>query len=116
VAHVKAFVLALALFNTDALAQAATEVFIPIGRSPGVSGKTSIVGVIESREPGDGLVVAGRQFFVDFDTQIYLDRNKLRETNTIGTTRDLQIGVTVEVKPQRENERVADWIKVEVTQ
>ncbi len=103
--------------------QKATEMFIPIGQSPGLSNKVTVVGTIESVDPGNQtLVVTGSAgtwtVQVTKTTRIWVDRSKLRESNTYGTFEDLQKGRVVEVKYEgirRESTGPAEWIKVQVT-
>ncbi len=40
--------LAVLLLAGTAHAQQATEIYIPIGKSPGLSGKTTVIGTIEN--------------------------------------------------------------------
>jgi len=98
--------------STNAWAQAATEVHIPIGRSPGVSGVTSVIGTVESVDP---FTVAGRTFELTDRTIVYLDRNKLQRTNSVGVFGSIELGDFVEVRPLSRQPSVADWVKVEVT-
>lgn len=102
--------------------QKATERYIPIGQSPGVSQKvTSIGDIAEVDEPKRTVTIlepAGRRTVSITDsTRIWLDRTKLKQTNLTGTFADLQRGRRVEVKFQdAERRQVADWVKVEITQ
>lgn len=95
-----------------------TERYIPVGQSPGVSGKTSWIGVIEATDPkartitlalGDRrlrIAITGR-------TRIWLDRSRLKQTALGGSYGDLQPGRRVEVKyGDAKGERIAEWIKV----
>ncbi len=104
--------------------QKATEVFIPIGQSPGVSYKLTIVGTIERIDPQTrtiaGAAPAGPwSANVTPRTKIWLDRSKLRLTNQKGAFADLRTGLLVEVKYEDPAGRVqgkgpAEWVKVEV--
>jgi hypothetical protein len=101
--------------------QEMTEMYIPIGQSPGVSGKSSLVGAIESvNVQNHTLAVSGPsgiQAIVLTDrTRIWLDRTQARLPNEIGTLASLQKGLKVEVKLRdADQKRVAEWIKVQVT-
>ena len=101
--------------------QKATEQFIPIGKSPGVSAKNSIIGEIDQYdEAGRTITVStpsGKHTIKMTDqTKIYLDRTKLNQGGIKGSTADLQKGRRVEVKyKDPENKANADWIKVEIT-
>jgi len=100
--------------------QKATEQFIPIGESPGVSRKlTSIGEIVEVNAAARTVTIAdsaGRQTVrVTDQTRIWLDRTKLKQTNLNGSFADLRAGRRVEVKyadPARRD--VAEWVKVEV--
>jgi hypothetical protein len=103
-----------------ARAQEATEIFVPIGQSPGVSGKLSLIGPIAAVDRANGTVTvaaaAGTKVVQITDrTRIWLDRSRLKLPNRTGTLADLQRGRTVEVKPQQDAlGTAAEWIKVEV--
>lgn len=102
--------------------QKATEQYIPIGLSPGVSQKITSLGVIDTSsvrqrtvtiaEPG-----ARHTVKVTDKTRIWLDRSKLKLPNLRGRFEDLRKGRRVEVKYlDPESRQVADWVKVEMTQ
>lgn len=103
-----------------AAAHRATERFIPLGQSPGVSHNFTVVGKIEAVDanrrsvtiatPSGKLVVEIRK-----DTSIWVDRTKQKLTSLDGAFVDLKSGRTIEVKfidPDRK--QVAEWVKVEV--
>ena len=103
--------------------QKATEMFIPVGQSPGLSGRYTVVGRVEAVNAKDRTVtIVGssgtRTASMTSRTQIWLDRSKLRLSNQKGTLADLRKGLTVEVKyANGEKEKgVAEWIKVELTE
>lgn len=117
----RSFVLTVIMAAAGALpleAQRETERFIPIGRSPGVSGVTSVIGTIEAADTtGMTIRVAAPSGSVAVRftsaTDIWLDRSEQRQTALVGGRGDLVVGRRVEVKfvdPQRRE--VADWIKV----
>lgn len=100
----------------------ATERYIPIGKSPGVSGQYSYLGTIEAVD------VDGRRVGFDYPeglhwvrivdrTRIWLDRTRLGQTNVPGRVRDCVPGRTVEIKfEDAERREVAEWIKIRVPQ
>jgi hypothetical protein len=100
-------------------AQRMTEQFIPIGRSPGVSGSNySVLGTIDSvNVAAKTLRIAGPQgpvivTFTD-STHIWIDRSAQGESALIGKPTDLTVGRRAEVKfVSKERRTVADWIKV----
>ena len=102
--------------------QEMTEMYIPIGRSPGVSGKSSLVGAIDSVNlQKQTLAVSGPsgiQAVVLTDrTRIWLDRTQVRLPNQSGTRANLQKGLRVEVKFRgADQKRVAEWVKLQVTE
>jgi hypothetical protein len=116
--------LAIALLGTISYAhgQKETELYIPIGQSPGVSQKYTSIGEIAEVDPRAKTVTiadpAGRRRVkITEKTRIWLDRTKLKLTNLTGSFTDLQKGRRVEVKyddPQRRE--AAEWVKVEVGQ
>jgi len=101
--------------------QKAAEMFIPMGQSPGLSGKVTVMGKIEAIHPQERTIsIAGPSATlsarVTDRTQIWLDRSRLRQTNQAGSFADLRVGRTVEVKyeeGQRRGEGPAEWIKVQ---
>ncbi len=101
-------------------AQEATERFIPIGQSPGISGTYAYLGdVVAVDAAGKTVTVRGpagdRTIAVSERSRIWLDRSALRQSNLTGTFADIQVGRRVEVKyedPERREK--ADWIKVAV--
>lgn len=98
-------------------AQEATERFIPIGQSPGLSGKHTILGEIRSVDAqARTLDVASNdrtyKVAVTDTTRIWVDRSQQKLPTVPGTIADCQQGVEIEVKPEDGKENVADWIKV----
>jgi hypothetical protein len=111
---------ALVTWGADAHGQQATERYIPLGQSPGISGTQSDNGEIAAVNARAGtFTVTGpdgpRTVKVTDRTRIWLDRSQQGATNTVGTVSDLQAGRRVEVRyvdaSTRQN---ADWIKVAV--
>ncbi len=101
-----------------AYAQKATEIFIPMGKSPGISYKYSYMGKIESVNRQNRTIKAdGRNIKVSSDTKIWLDRTALGAANIAGRFADLKSGRLVEIKYVNVDRRqVAEWIKVKITQ
>jgi hypothetical protein len=104
----------------EASAQEATEIYIPIGQSPGLSGKGSLIGTLASVDRGNRMVTvsspSGTQTVRFTDrTLIWLDRSLQKQPNQNGAIADLQQGRTVEIKVRKgEPKMVAEWIKVQV--
>jgi len=107
---------------TQVHGQEMTEMYIPIGQSPGVSGKSSLSGAIDSVNlQKQTLAVSGPsgiQAVVLTDrTRIWLDRTQAQLSNQIGTLANLQKGLKVEVKfREADQKRIAEWVKVQVTE
>jgi hypothetical protein len=101
--------------------QKTTEQYIPMGMSPGVTRKYSMIGEIEQYDTATrSLTVissSGKTTIkLTNDTKIYLDRSKLRLRNLIGNFSDLQKGRRVELKyKDPQNKTACDWIKIEIT-
>ena len=97
--------------------QKATERYIPLGQSPGVSKKYTYLGTIEAIAPAKRTISAGgRTVMITDATRIWLDRSQLKQTALVGSISDLKQGQTVEIKyddPARP--KVAEWIKVRIT-
>jgi hypothetical protein len=121
--HWSAFVLLLlAASAADAWGQRSTERYVPIGRSPGLSGKHTVIGTVESVNMEsrtltcvyDSITVRVR---CTDKTRIWLDRSKTKLTNIAGSLKDCRQGMLMEVKfvdNDRKTDGVADWIKVAV--
>lgn len=103
-----------------ASAQERTERFIPIGKSPGVSGVSSLIGTIQAADADHRTITVAsgaetRTVRVTEDTDIWIDRSAIRQTNLVGTWSDLEVGRTVEVKyADLDKKEDADWVKVAV--
>jgi hypothetical protein len=101
--------------------QEATEIFIPLGQSPGVSNKSSVIGPIDSvDEKSRSMTVAGPSGRLTVEitdrTRIWRDRSLLKLGNQTGTFADLRKGRKVEVKLEPgEGKRAVEWIKVQIT-
>jgi hypothetical protein len=104
----------------DASGQKATEMFIPIGQSPGLSKGNSVIGTLESVDPEKRSVtvasLSGAQTVEITDrTMIWLDLSQEKKPSRNGAINDLQQGRKVEVKVSKgEAKVVAEWIKVQV--
>jgi hypothetical protein len=103
-----------------ATAQKATERFIPIGQSPGLSGRSTMTGTISTFANGilefSVSANAGPQRVrVTPATRIWLDRSIASEPTLAGTPGELRAGRRVEVKlANAATPATADWIKIEV--
>lgn len=100
-----------------AQAQEATERFIPIGQSPGLSGTHTMLGRIDAVDGAARalVVTAGTNTYrvaVVETTRIWIDRSHLRQPTRTGTFADCDRGLEIEVKLEGGQENVADWIKI----
>lgn len=105
----------------SAIGHPETERYIPIGQSPGISGKHSYIGEIKSADhESHSMVIAtaeGDQTVgMSERTRIYIDRSGQRKSNLAGTYADCQPGRRIEVKfADNDPARPAEWIKVEAS-
>lgn len=98
--------------------QQTTEQYIPIGYSPGVSDKYSYIGrIVAIDRKARTISVESRGVVriikVTAETRIWLDRSKARRENLLADYVDCEVGLRVELMHVRDNEDVADWIKIE---
>jgi hypothetical protein len=112
--------LAAVTISAPAAAQRTTEQFIPLGKSPGVSGITAYMGTISAVNPaGRTVTISGPQGEITLQvtdtTRIWLDRSGQRKPTTVGRLTDLKVGWTAEAKYlDPEKKRGAEWIKAAV--
>lgn len=98
-----------------ASAQQATEVYIPIGESPGVTANSSVTGEIKSVDYSDHrMTIEGsdgsRIVKITPRTLFYLDRNSDKKQNEAGSFEDCETGRYVEVFVDAEGN--ARWVKI----
>jgi hypothetical protein len=124
----KIVVLIVLFFGFQAIhadAQKATELYIPIGQSPGLSGVHTIIGsVVQVDEMDTFIVVLADETLHRVQirpqdcigcggTWIYIDRSHQKRRNDYGYFEDFEVGDYVEVK-FRDNiaQRTAEWVKI----
>lgn len=102
--------------------QRQTERFIPIGQSPGASGKTTRIGTVQDVSPGArsfSLVTpeGGHTVSVPEGVPVWLDRSRRQRPAIAGGFEDLRAGRRVEAG-YADAERAGRvlWIKVEVAE
>lgn len=100
--------------------QQATERYIPLGQSPGVSGKTAMMGSVLGYE-GEHLIVAApaypqpQRVRMTPATRIWLDRSASKQSSLGGSVTDLRPGRRVEVRLGDAARRdSAEWVKVAI--
>lgn len=103
-------------------AQKATERYIPMGQSPGLSGKYTYLGQIKDINAQETSIIIAdsaqdRTVKITPRTRIWLDRTGRKMTNLNGVFADLKKGRKIELKyKDHERKLFADWVKVEVTE
>ena len=118
---VAAFLPMLAL-TPAARAHRATERYIPIGASPGVSGKLSVIGTVEEMNALEEWmrIKDGEKTLTikcNEKTRFWLDRTGIKKTNVVGSITDCMYGRRMEVRFVDDDHGacVAAWIKIEIT-
>ena len=107
-------------FLALSFAEKTTELYIPIGQSPGLSGKYTLIGKIDEVSPPDQtLTVTGASgTFTVLTTEytlFFLDKSKLRQPNRYGSFSDFKKGMLVEVRFEADRKhRPAEWIKLQI--
>jgi len=107
-------------FLTPAWGQNATELYLPLGRSPGVSAKLSLIAMIaEVNSQDQALTVTSASgahtIYISEYTQIFIDNSTLRQPNRYGTFSDFKAGMLVEVRFEADkSHRPAQWIKLQI--
>lgn len=106
-------------------AQKMTEIYIPIGQSPGLAGYTKI-GTVASVNIPDNTFILTDSLQHDYSVQltdstsIWLDRSRMKEQNRTGTIKDIQEGRLAEVKfylaPDSTYLEAAEWVKIRITE
>ena len=99
-----------------AQAQKATERYIPLGESPGLSEDESILGNITAVDYETMSVQVrnargSKTVRMADSTRYYIDRTKSDKPNRLGTIYDCKIGTRVEIKFFAD--ATVDWIKIQ---
>ena len=107
-------------------AQKATEIYIPIGRSPGLSGKVTVTGSIDTVDDHTMIMSVrgaggGWRAVLTDRSKIYIDRSAQRRPNRYGTADDCRPGLYCEIKyvgddaaalRGRDDPGEIEWIKI----
>ena len=107
-------------FTAVVSAEKATELYIPIGQSPGLSDSYNLIGRVNAVDyKNRSLTVdgAGGRFSVHTTeyTLIYLDKSRLRQPNRYGNFSDVKPSLMVEVRFEAgKRHRPAEWIKLQI--
>ena len=108
------------VFLALAFAEKTTELFIPVGKSPGLSDKFNLIGtIVEVNSQDQTLSVTGASgtYTVNITeyTLIFLDKSRLRRSNRYGSFSDFKTGMLVEVRYEAgKKHRPAEWIKLQI--
>ncbi len=105
---------------SHAIAEKTTELYIPLGQSPGLSGKLTVIGKIEQVDRQNGALIlsdasGSYDVKVTDNTTVFLDRSKLDQKNEYGTLADCKKGMMAEVRfVDDDRGHPAEWIKLQV--
>lgn len=121
-AVVAAAVVSSALVLPLAHAQRATEMYVPIGQSAGLSGKHTMqatVQAVNAAERSLTLVQDGATVTVKLGAAapVWIDRSKQQQSNSYGSLADARPGMLAEVKFVK-NSRAggeAEWVKLQAS-
>ena len=103
--------------SLSSLAQKSTELHIPIGKSPGVSGKYSTLGTVENINLQDSTITiatesTSKTIELKGRPDVMLDYSDLKQPNKMGSLHAIPRGALIEVKyQQNEPGQPIDWIK-----
>ena len=120
--HFKIIILAAAMCwaSYELQAQKSTEIYIPLGKSPGVSGKYCVMGRVDAVNAVNSTITvklgaAIKACTITTATAIYLDKSKLKLSNKKGVFADIKPGLMVEVKyKDNKPDSFVEWIKVQL--
>ena len=110
----------VAACSAPAFAQKATEMFVPIGQSAGLSGKHTMMARVQSVDANARsitLVQDSTTHTVKLGAKmpLWIDRSKQQQSNSAGTLADIRPGMMAEVKFINNNRAAgeAEWVKVQ---
>jgi hypothetical protein len=111
----------LLLGATAALGQRLTEMYIPIGKSPGLSGRHTMIGTISAVDAKARRITCAygsetTTMQLTDRTRVWIDRSRAKLTSLNGTLSDCVVGRRMEarwVKDERKAGGEVEWIKVE---
>ena len=101
-------------------AQKSTEVYIPVGKSPGISGKYSMIGRVEAINLTDSTItIAGETGSHTMkcanDTKIWVDKTIIKQINKSAYLDDIKIGAIIESKYKgNKSDATLEWIKIQI--
>ena len=103
-------------------AQKSTEMFIPLGQSPGLSGEYTRLGEIDAVNIQNKTLSmsdsAGSYTLKITDrTQLWLDQSQLKLKNMTASMQDIRKGMQAEVKYMKNEQGGAvEWIKIQLVE
>ena len=113
------FLLAL---NDITYGQKATEIYIPVGQSPGLSGKYTTIGSVSTINAPEKTVIMSNSvgtytIKIADETRIWLDKSLLKIKNETGNFEAIEEGMLIEVKYKNNKpENSVEWVKVQITE
>ena len=105
--------------QVSGFAQKTSELFIPLGQSPGLSGKHTLIGnIVQVNALNNTIAIADTAGTYSVamvpSTLIYLDKSKAGLPNSQGALADCKVGDSIEVKfVDNARSKPAEWIKVQ---
>ena len=109
----------LLAIQASGFAQKTSELFIPLGQSPGLSGIHTLIGkIVQVNALNNTITVADAAGTYSVAmvpvTRIYLDKSKAGLPNSQGALADCKVGDSIEVKfVDNARSKPAEWIKVQ---
>ena len=101
-------------------AQRATEMFVPIGQSAGLSGKHTLLARVQAVNVADRSLTLTQDATtqtvkVGTATPVWIDRSKQQQSNSAGTLADAKPGMMAEVKFVKNSRSggEAEWVKLQ---
>ena len=106
--------------SAPAFAQKATEMYVPIGQSAGLSGKHTMMARVQSVDASARSITlvqdnATQTVKLGAKMPLWIDRSKQQQSNSAGTLADIRPGMLAEVKFVNNNRAAgeAEWVKVQ---
>ena len=122
VSQIPGLLLLMSVLTLSSQAQRATEKFIPINQSPGLSGEVTVLGKVEQLQLQEQVITVieaggeSRNITCTEKTRVWLDRSADRKPAQDGALRHCQVGRRVEIKFQdNDPAKPAEWVKVQMT-
>ena len=117
-----AIMIFLLAVNHTTYGQKATEIYIPVGQSPGLSGKYTTIGTVSTINAPEKTVIMSNSvgtytIKIADETRIWLDKSLLKIKNETGTFEAIEEGMLIEVKYKyNKPENAVEWVKVQIVE